>query len=95
MRRGKVLVIAALPLLAVCSLEVADNLRWLVEPAGAASFNAGIRNDHIREVRFSRVGVYSVSAQSAAWCAPSYGGNTLTVEVVARLTGGAACAALK
>jgi hypothetical protein len=61
--------------------EVADNVRWLVEPAGTASFNLGIRADHAREVRFSSAGVYRLTAQSAGWCAPRFGGDTLTIVV--------------
>jgi hypothetical protein len=62
--------------------EVAGNLRWLVEPPGAATFNVGLRLDYTREVRFSEPGIYQLSAQSSAWCTEPYSGNTLTVEVV-------------
>jgi hypothetical protein len=63
--------------------EVAGNLRWIVEPPGAATFNVDLRLDQTREVRFSKPGVYHVSARSSVWCSDPYGGNTLTVTVVA------------
>jgi len=63
--------------------EVAGNLRWLVEPPDAARFNLGLLRDQSREVRFSAPGRYQLSARSAVWCTEPYGGNTLTVEVVA------------
>jgi len=62
--------------------EVAGNLRWFVEPPGPATFNVQLRLDRTREVRFSKPGVYHLSAQSSVWCAEPYTGNTLTVEVV-------------
>jgi hypothetical protein len=64
--------------------EVAGNLRWLVEPPGLATFNVELRLDQTREVRFSEPGVYRLSAESSVWCTEPYGGNTLTVEVVAK-----------
>jgi hypothetical protein len=63
-------------------VEVAGNLRWLVEPPGAASFNVELRLDFTREVRFSRPGSYQLSADSQAWCRQPFSDNTLTVEVV-------------
>ena len=62
--------------------EVAGNLRWLVEPPDSATFNVQLRLDQTREVRFSRPGVYQLSAQSSAWCTQPYDGNNLTVSVV-------------
>jgi hypothetical protein len=64
--------------------EVADNVRWFVEPEGSASFNVEYRSDRTRQVRFSRAGSYRLTAQSAASCAPPFSGNTLRVEVVVR-----------
>jgi hypothetical protein len=64
--------------------EVAGSLRWFVEPPGAATFNLELRLDQTRDVRFSAPGTYHLSARSSAWCTEPYGGNTLTVEVVAQ-----------
>ena len=64
--------------------EVAGNLRWLVEPPGSVTFNVELRLDFTREVRFSKPGIYQLSAQSSAWCKKPHSGNTVTVEVVGR-----------
>jgi len=46
-------------------IEVADNLHWIVEPPGAATFNLGVRPDHTREVIFEEPGTYTLIGRSA------------------------------
>jgi hypothetical protein len=63
--------------------EVADNVRWLVKPdTAAARFNIRYRTDHSREVRFSRPGVYSVTAQSNVSCSVPASVDTLIITVI-------------
>lgn len=63
--------------------EVADNVRWLVDPdSTAAVFNVQFRSDHTREVRFSRPGVYQLTAYSNVSCAAPATVDTLTVRVI-------------
>lgn len=63
--------------------EVADNVRWLVDPEGDATFNLGLRADRTRQVHFDNPGVYRITAQSASRCFDEFGADTLFVEVVA------------
>ncbi len=48
-------------------VEVAGNLKWIVEPEGKARFNTDLRKDHTREVRFSEGGFYRLWAVSAVY----------------------------
>lgn len=61
--------------------EVADNVRWIVLPEGAASFNLGLREDRTRVVTFEEPGSYRLTARSASWCGQSFGSDTLEVEI--------------
>jgi hypothetical protein len=65
---------------------VADNLHWVVEPQGAASFNTDSRPDHTREAVFSKEGVVSFSSSTAVWCEPgrSVSAPPIRVEVTAK-----------
>ncbi len=63
--------------------EVADNVRWFVDPNGPATFNLGMRSDRTRHVEFDTPGVYHLTAESASWCFEPFGADTLVVEVVA------------
>ena len=62
--------------------EVADNIRWVVDPSESAKFNLGVRSNRTREVRFSELGLYSITGVSSSWCGEDFGGDTLVVEVV-------------
>jgi hypothetical protein len=64
--------------------EVSDNLRWIAEPEGAATFNVTYRRDHTREVRFSAPGRYRLRARSSLWCSPPQESNDITVYVAPR-----------
>ena len=64
--------------------EVSDNLRWIAEPDGPASFNVAYRSDHTREVQFSTPGQYRLRATSALWCKPDTESNAITVSVTPR-----------
>jgi hypothetical protein len=64
--------------------EVSDNLRWITEPEGAATFNVSYRSDHTREVRFSAPGQYRLRARSSLWCKPVPESNAITVSVTPR-----------
>ena len=65
---------------------VADNLHWVVEPAGAATFNTGSRPDRTRTVSLSKPGVYSITPSTDVWCEPGrrVAATALRVEVTAR-----------
>ena len=62
--------------------EVADNVRWLVDPPGAAEFNVAYRADHTREVRFERPGDYLLVATEAGSCGDLSTPDTLRVRVI-------------
>lgn len=63
--------------------EVADNVRWLVQPdSSSAVFNLEIRNDHTRNVRFSRPGVYRLTAHSNVSCTVPAAVDTLVIKVI-------------
>jgi hypothetical protein len=63
--------------------EVADNVRWLVKPDSAAAlFNIRYRTDRTREVRFSKPGVYSLTAQSNVSCSVPAFVDTLMIRVI-------------
>jgi hypothetical protein len=64
--------------------EVADNLRWIAEPDGAATFNVAYRMDHTREVRFSAPGEYRLRAIGTFHCTPPCESDTITVSVLPR-----------
>lgn len=66
--------------------EVADNLHWVVEPQGAATFNTDSRPDRTREVALSREGVFSFRSSTAVWCEPgrSVYAPSIRIEVTAR-----------
>ena len=61
--------------------EVATDLAWTAQPAGKAEFDNGLRDDHIRLVRFSSPGTYVLRASSDTWCRPHVPSNELTVTV--------------
>ena len=61
--------------------SVADNLRWIADPPGAATYNLGIRPDHSRDVRFSKPGTYRLTG-SSRWCGEDFESNQLTITVV-------------
>ena len=63
--------------------EVAGSVRWRSTPEEAAEFNLDLRTDGTREVRFSRPGVYDLTAESGAWCTsePYSAPETIRVEV--------------
>ncbi len=50
--------------------EVADNIFWTVEPAGAAELNIDFRADRTRELTLAKAGVYTIMASTGAWCEP-------------------------
>jgi len=62
-------------------LEVADNVRWRAEPAGAARFNIDFRSDRTREVNFAAPGVYTFVSSTGAWCEPSRQQSAAPVRV--------------
>ena len=62
--------------------EVAANVRWLVNPDSIASFNVRFRPDHTREVRFSKPGVYRLTARSSATCNIPGSADSIVVRVV-------------
>lgn len=61
--------------------EVADNLRWMVEPDGIGRFNTDLRKDHTRVVRFSEPGTYEIHGVSAGYGTESVSSKTVTIEV--------------
>jgi hypothetical protein len=61
--------------------EMADNVRWIVEPEGQATFNLGLTADHTRIVRFAKPGRYTLGVITSMWCSPPKAGNTITVVV--------------
>ena len=61
--------------------EVADNLRWVVEPEGRATFNLGLNEDHTRVVRFTEPGRYALHAISSMWCSSPKASNVITIVV--------------
>ena len=62
--------------------EVAGNLRWIVEPTGAARFNTDFRPDLTREVRFSKPGTYTLSATSNIYGKEPVSSKRVTITVV-------------
>ena len=62
--------------------EVADNLRWIVEPEGKALFNTDFRGDHTREVRFPEPGSYRITGVSALYGPRPVSSNSVLIEVV-------------
>lgn len=65
---------------------VADNLQWVVEPDGAATFNTGTRSDRARTVSLSMPGAYTITPSTSVWCEPgrSVAAPPLRIEVTAR-----------
>lgn len=65
---------------------VADNLHWVVDPPGLATFNTDFRSDHTRAVVLSKEGVFSFTASTSVWCEPgrSVPAPPLHIEAVAR-----------
>lgn len=65
---------------------VADNLHWIVEPGGAASFNTDFRPDHTRTVVLSKPGIYTLTPSTAVWCEPgrAVAATPLRIEVKAK-----------
>ena len=64
--------------------EVADNVRWLVNPDSVAVFNIRYRPDRTREVRFSKPGVYSLTAHSSTSCVIPASADTIAIRVIDR-----------
>jgi hypothetical protein len=65
--------------------EVADNVRWLVQPDSASAvFNLKISKDHTRNVRFSKPGIYRLTAHSNVSCTVPAAVDTLVVKVIER-----------
>lgn len=62
--------------------EVADNVHWIVDPEGYATFNLGLRDDHTRTVQFSQSGQYRLRAVSKTWCGSPRTSGNITVSVV-------------
>ncbi|RLE19942.1 MAG: hypothetical protein DRJ50_11520, partial [Actinobacteria bacterium] len=61
--------------------EVADNVRWIADPAGGAVVDSGRSVDRTRSARFEEAGVYTLTALSSSWCFDPYGSDPLTIEV--------------
>ena len=61
--------------------EVADNLRWVADPAEDVTFSSGLSEDHTRSVRFERPGVYTLTASSTSSCFEPFESEPLTIEV--------------
>jgi hypothetical protein len=61
--------------------EVAADVTWRAEPLEAGRFDDGLREDHVRRVRFSAPGRYVLKATSATWCSPKVDSSTLVVVV--------------
>ena len=61
--------------------EVATELTWRTDPFKAGEFDNGLREDHIRAVRFSAPGRYVLKATSGARCSAIVDSNTLVVVV--------------
>jgi len=76
--------VAALPL--EREAEVADNIRWIVEPEGAAVFNIDVRPDHTRTVVLSKPGVFTLTPSTSVWCelSRSVPGSPLRIEATVK-----------
>jgi hypothetical protein len=61
--------------------EVADNVTWSTDPLKAGEFDGGLREDHVRRVRFAAPGRYVLKAASSTWCSSQADSNTLVVVV--------------
>ena len=61
--------------------EVATDVTWSTDPLKAGEFDDGLRQDHVRRVRFSAPGRYVLKATSATWCSAKADSNTLVVVV--------------
>jgi len=61
--------------------EVANNVTWSTDPLEAREFDDGLRQDHVRRVRFSAPGRYVLKATSATYCSAKADSNTLVVVV--------------
>ncbi len=66
--------------------EVADNVRWTVQPEGVARFNTDFRANHTRQVTFSQAGVFTLTPSTAVWCEAgrSVAAQPVRIEVTAR-----------
>lgn len=65
--------------------EVADNVRWTVNPEGIARFNIDFRSDHTRQVWFSQAGKFTLTPSTAVWCERrSIAGPAVEIEVATR-----------
>lgn len=62
--------------------EVADNIRWQVDPDSGAVFNVQYREDRTREVRFTRPGAYNLTAHSSISCINPALVDTLVIRVI-------------
>jgi hypothetical protein len=61
--------------------EVADNVTWSTDPLKTGEFDGGLREDHVRRVRFAAPGRYVLKAASSTWCSAKADSNTLVVVV--------------
>jgi hypothetical protein len=61
--------------------EVANNVTWTTDPLKAGEFDDGLREDHVRRVRFAAPGRYVLKATSSTWCSSPVDSNTLVVVV--------------
>lgn len=61
--------------------EVADNVIWRVEPAGAAKYNIDFRPDRTREVTFTEPDGYTLLSSTGAWCEPGRQVSAAPVQV--------------
>lgn len=61
--------------------EVADNLKWVIEPSGSATFNVNYRSDHARDVVFLKAGKYKLKGYSAVWCPPVTASDEVEIEI--------------
>jgi len=61
--------------------EVATNVTWSTDPLNAGEFDHGLREDHVRRVRFVAPGRYQLKATSATYCSAKADSNTLVVIV--------------
>ena len=61
--------------------EVAANVTWSTDPLEAGEFDDGLRQDHVRRVRFSAPGRYVLKATSATYCSAKADSNILVVVV--------------
>jgi membrane-bound lytic murein transglycosylase MltF len=62
-------------------LEVADNVRWVADPAEGVAFDRDLSEDHTRTVTFDAKGQFALTATSASWCFEPFAGPPVMVQV--------------